>query len=144
MGIGLMALVVFLPRLLQTGHTWPQAAHSIYRTFDKPLFVLGIIFTILPTVLGASHSFFNTLLTSKLFNFIARISFCTYLMHLFPLMQFEVTRNYDLYMSTSDVFVLYTGILVLSLFLGLVLTLTVELPFANLQKHLMKKVLGGG
>jgi peptidoglycan/LPS O-acetylase OafA/YrhL len=38
--------------------------------------------TILPSILGIHHSFFNLILNAKALTFIARISFCTYLIHL--------------------------------------------------------------
>lgn len=47
---------------------------------------------------------------------------------------FIYDRPYDVYFSVLDSLVVYLGFLVLSLALGLILTLTVEVPFANLLK----------
>ncbi len=134
LGIGLMAMVVFVPRSFQIGTYWPQLAHSIYWTFSRAIFVFGTILTILPTMLGHSHSFFNFILTAKLLQFIARISFCTYLIHVMVIYQFTYTRNYDIYYAIIDTFVVYLGILTLCLFFGFLMTVFVELPFAKLQK----------
>jgi peptidoglycan/LPS O-acetylase OafA/YrhL len=129
-----MSFVGFIPRDLQVGHEWPQIAHSFYWGFSKPIFLLGMVLTILPTMLGHSHSFFNTLLTSKSFHYIARISFCTYLVHLMVLYNYFFTRNYDIYYGIVDQFITYLGMLIISLALGFLLTVFVELPFAKLQK----------
>lgn len=133
-GFGLMALVAFLPRNLQTGSHWSQLAMSFYWGFSKPVFLFGLILTILPSTLGFSHSFFNLILTPKIFHFIARISFCTYLVHLMILYQFIFTRNYNIYFNLIDTFQAYMGMLMLSLFFGFLLTVIVELPFAKLQR----------
>lgn len=70
----------------------------------------------------------------------ARVSFCTYLIHLMVVFRFSYTRAYDVYYRLIDTFVLYMGLLVLSLFLGFWLTMLVELPFANLLKIGLEKV----
>ena len=132
-----MSLVAFIPRSLQTGTAWPQINHSLYWGLSKPVFLLGMGMTILPTMLGHSHSFFNLILTPKLFHFIARISFCTYLVHLMVLYYFILSRNYDIYYNTIDNFIVYLGLLTVSLFYGFISTVLVELPFAKIQKEVM-------
>jgi len=132
-----MAFVTFIPRLLQVGYVWPQSLHSLYISLSKIIFIFGVICTVLPTTLGFKHSFLNLILTPKIFHFIARISFCTYLVHLMIVFQFVYTRTYDLYYNITDMFVVYMGILVISLFFGFLMTLIIEVPFSNLQKELM-------
>ncbi len=53
--------------------------------------------------------------------------------------RFIYTRNYDIYYDPLDAFVLYLGLLVLSLVVGFVMTLTIEVPFSNLLKMFMEK-----
>ncbi len=129
-----MAFVAFIPRSLQTGTQWPQYLHSLYWTLSKPIFLFGLILTVLPTTLGFRHSFFNLILTPKIFHFIAKVSFCTYLVHLMILFQVINTRNYNFYYTINGIFVFYSGILALSLLFGTIVTVMVELPFGNLQK----------
>ena len=95
--------------------------------------------TLLPSILGAK-SVFGLMLNAKALTFIARISFCTYLVHLIILYGFVLERTYDVYYDIIDNFVLYNGILVLSLACGFIMTLFIELPFANLLKLMLKKV----
>lgn len=113
---------------------------SFYWGLSKPIFLIGMIMTILPTILGYTHSIFNMLLTPKIFYFIARISFCTYLVHLLIVYQFLFTRNYNTYYNIIDTFTFYLGLLIVSLFFGFLLTIFVELPFAKLQKEVMNKL----
>lgn len=81
--------------------------------------------TILPSLLGIRHSFFRLILCSKILSFIAKISFCTYLVHLMVVYGFIYDRSYDIYYSLLDIFVIYVGLLVICLALGFVLTVTV-------------------
>ena len=120
-----------------SGNYWPQFGHSLYYALSKPLFIFGMMMTVLPSCLGITHSFFNFLLTAKVFIFIARISFCTYLVHLMVMLKVIYDRTYDIYYEVFDVFSIYLGVLVISLFFGFILTMTAELPFANLLKMLM-------
>ena len=112
---------------------------STYIVLSKPVFILGMIMVVLPSCLGVKHSFFNLILTAKAFIWIARVSFCTYLVHLMIIDKFIVGRFYDVYYNITDTWVLYLSWLVMSLFFGFLLTVTVELPFANLLKLAFEK-----
>jgi len=136
-GIGLMVLVTFIVRPLQTGSHWPQEAHSFYLVLSKPVFIFGMILTVLPSILGIRHSFFALILNVKLFAWIARISFCSYLVHLMVIVWYYYTRTYDVYYKFQDTFATYMGLLTLSLFFGFIMTMLVELPFSNLLELLM-------
>ena len=132
-----MALVTFIVRPLQTGSHWPQVAHYLYLVLSKPVFIFGMILTVLPSILGISNSFFALILNVKIFAWIARISFCTYLVHLMLILGYYYSRTYDVYYKVQDTFATYVGLLTLSLFFGFIMTMLVELPFANLLKLLM-------
>ena len=125
LGIGLMSLVTFIPRPLQTGSHWPQLAHCLYFILSKPIFTFGLILTVLPSCLGLRHSFFALILNAKIFSWIARISFCTYLVHVLILYCYIFSRTYDVYYVPVDTFVIYFGLLVICLFFGFVLTIFV-------------------
>ena len=45
-----------------------------------------------------------------------------------------ILRTNDIYYNLVDMFVLYIGLLVVSLFFGFIATITIELPFANMLK----------
>jgi peptidoglycan/LPS O-acetylase OafA/YrhL len=93
---------------------------------------------VIPTALGIKRSFFELILNSKLFMVIARISFCTYLVHLMVLYQVIYVQNNDFYYDLTIMFEIYMGVLVLSLLLGFLLTVLVEVPLSNLLKSIMK------
>ena len=90
--------------------------------------------TFLPSILGIRHSIINTILTAKVFFFLARISFCTYLVHLFVIFQFLYTRSYDVYYDIKETFTMFMGLVPIILFLGIVMTLLIEVPFGNMLK----------
>jgi len=51
--------------------------------------------------------------------------------------RFIYNRTYDFYYTLKDIFVINFGLLVICLFFGFLLTMLVELPFANLLKITM-------
>lgn len=97
-----------------------------------------MLMVIFPTILGCQGSFFKTLLDNTLFNFLAKISFCTYLIHLIVITQYTNSRTYDYYYSIPNGFPLYLGCLVVSCFLGFLMTIFIEVPCSVWQKELMK------
>ena len=98
--------------------------------------------TFLPSILGIRHSIINTILTARVFFFIARISFCTYLVHLFVVYQYLYTRSYDVYYDIKETFSVFIGLVPIILFLGVVMTLVIEVPFGNMLKMAMARDRG--
>ena len=72
----------------------------------------------------------------KIFTWIARVSFCTYLVHLIVIEHFLFSRFFDVYYNIIDLWVVYASLLASSLFFGFVATMTIEVPFANMLKLL--------
>ena len=70
----------------------------------------------------------------------AKISFCTYLVHLIILIQYIFSRTEDSYYSIIDAFPAYLGCLVLSCFFGFLVTLFVEMPFSQWLKEGVSKL----
>jgi peptidoglycan/LPS O-acetylase OafA/YrhL len=54
--------------------------HAIYLSLGKVPFVLGLYLMVLPSLLEVKNVSF-LLLDTKFFNFIAKVSFVTYLLH---------------------------------------------------------------
>ena len=84
----------------------------------------------------------NDLLSWGLWAPISKISFMTYLFHISPNGEYMEMQDYTVDVSfwlLTQIFVAQVGF---DLFLGLIGCLTLELPFGNVQKLLMQKVLG--
>ena len=90
--------MVFIPRDLQIGHTWPQIGHSTYLAFSKIIFVLAVTLVMLPAILGIPD-FVNFLCDTRFFNFIGKISFWTYLIHYMVIMRNSYNIKYTLYFT---------------------------------------------
>lgn len=70
----------------------------------------------------------------------AKISFCTYLVHLIILIQYIFSRTEDSYYSIIDAFPAYLGCLVLSCFFGFLVTVFVEVPCSQWLKEAVSKL----
>ena len=84
----------------------------------------------------------NDLLSWGLWAPISKISFMTYLFHISPNWEYMEMQDYTVDVSfwlLTQIFVAQVGF---DLFLGLIGCLTLEMPFGNVQKLLMQKVLG--
>ena len=140
-GVIIIFTVMFIQRTNQNEHFWVQLMHSLYLTYAKTIFVMGMSLAVLPSLLGV-ESFVHFLMDTKLFNFIAKVSFCTYLVHVIIIYQFIGKLSVDLYYSYLNEYALYAAHAVLSILWGFVLCLVVEIPFSKLQKVLMGKLMG--
>lgn len=134
LGLSIIIFIVVIPRTLQVGHKWPQAVHSMYLTFSKLFFVIGVSMLVTPTLVGIKNDLFYFLMDTKLFNFIAKISFWTYLIHYMVIEHSCYVQKLDYYYDTDDVFTLYVPIAIIAMAFGLVGTLLIEVPFAKLEK----------
>ena len=97
-----MLFLLFLPRNLQVGNTWPQVAHSFYLAFSKILFVLSITMLMLPATVGIKD-FVNFLCDTTLFSIIGKISFWAYLIHYMVIMRNSYNLKYTIYFTPLEV-----------------------------------------
>lgn len=78
-----------------------------------------------PSLLGIKNDWFFFLMDTKVFNFIAKISFWTYLIHYMVVEYVSFTQKIDYYYNVGDVFTLYFPVALISMFFGFVGTVLV-------------------
>ena len=91
-----------------------------------------------PSLLGIKNDLVYFLMDTKLFNFIAKISFWTYLIHYMVIEHTVYIQKLDFYYNVHDVMTLYIPVAIISMAFGLAGTLLVEVPFAKLEKMLFE------
>ena len=131
-GFCLMMFIILIPRTLQVGHKWPQAMHSIYLTFGKLFFVIGVSMMVTPSLLGVKNDLVFFLMDTKFFHFIGKISFWTYLIHYNLIVIVLFSQKVDFYYEAINILPVYFPIVIMSLGCGFIGTLLVEMPFAHL------------
>ena len=105
LGFAIMLFLIFIPRTLQVGTEWPQELHSLYQATAKVFFVGALSLMLMPSLSGSKQSIVRFLMDTNFFNFIAKISFCTYLIHLTVLNIWLQSRTYDRYYTIVPIFV---------------------------------------
>lgn len=130
-----------IPRTNQGENHWPQFVHSFYLTYAKIAFVFGLSLTLLPSIIlpvdpdkSSSKLIVRFLLDTKFFNFIAKVSFWTYLIHLTLLLLYFGSSTTDFYYTFSSVFVIFVAMSIFSILLATFFVYLVESPFSKLQK----------
>jgi peptidoglycan/LPS O-acetylase OafA/YrhL len=139
-GVFLGTFICFIPRTGQNEHNWPQLAHSLYLTYGKTGFVVAVSLIVLPSLLGM-NSFVRFILDTKLFNFIGKVSYCTYLVHLIFITYWMYAQFTNFYFGPIATYVIFLTTSIASIFFGFILSILVEIPFAKFQKQLMSKLL---
>lgn len=79
---------------------------------------------------------------TKIFSYIAKISFWTYLIHLTILLLAFGSTKIDFYYAMTPAFVLFVSFSVMSMLSGTVFFYLVEAPFSKIQKSLLTKLQG--
>ena len=105
LGFAIMLFLVFIPRTLQVGAEWSQELHSLYQATAKVFFVGALSLMLMPSLYGSKQSIVRFIMDTNFFNFIAKISFCTYLIHLTVLNIWLQSRTYDRYYTIVPMFV---------------------------------------
>ena len=85
-----------------------------------------------PSLLGIKNDLFFFMMDTKLFNFIAKISFWTYLIHYMVIEHACYTQKIDYYYKVGDIFTLYFPVALIAMAFGFVGTVLVEVPFGKL------------
>lgn len=78
---------------------------------------------------------------TKAFNYVAKVSFCTYLVHVTILFWYYGKLKVDFYFSIGPIYFLFLAMTVYSILVGTVLVYLVEAPFTKLQKLFLGKIL---
>ena len=113
----------------------------MYLSTGKVFFVLGMYMSILPSLLDIPNFTFF-IMDTGFFNFIAKVSFWTYLIHYMVVLQITYRQKIDFYYSVGDIIPVYIPTAAISVFLGFIGTITVEVPFGKMEKMLMNKLMG--
>lgn len=99
LGLLICTTIILIPRTAQgDNHKWSQLSHSLFLTYSKLIFVIGIAIIILPSLLG-TNSIVRFTMDTKIFNLIAKISFWTYLIHLTIMYRWIFSMQIDFYYS---------------------------------------------
>jgi peptidoglycan/LPS O-acetylase OafA/YrhL len=121
----ILSFVTFFPRMLQLGYDWPQWFHSMCINFGRILYPFSITLILLPTILGIKNSFFTTILDTKFFNFVSRISYGIFLIHGMVIFHINWSNKQDTYLSINNTYVNTLSAIAQSCLLGFITTITV-------------------
>lgn len=112
-----MIFVITIPRTSQVGYLWGRLENSLYLTFSKILFMIGLSLLIFPSLLGF-NSIINAILNNKFTHIVSKISFMVYLTHLFVILQYSFNKKTESYYSIVPLFNLFIAHATLALIIA--------------------------
>ena len=126
-------LMFFPNEIVKDNKAWTQTFQWIFITFSRTFYIFGLFCVTIccllniPDVVGFIANW-------KIWGFIARISFCAYLVHFFVIQRSYFNyRQSNLFSNESLIYWTVADIFI-TLAVALVLSLLVEIPFMNLEK----------
>jgi len=140
-GAAIIITLVFCVRPLQLDDkAWPDWAHVTFRAFQKSLYVIALTMLITPILLG-DHNLLKRFLAHPIFIPLARLSFSAYLVHLFFVYKNYMDLPFSFHMTYANGTLNTISNAAFSFLGGLILSLTVEIPMANIEAGYLS---GGG
>ena len=133
-GLFLINFIIFFPkRLIDDKSAFSQTFQWIFITFSRTFYVFGL-FCVTVCCLLNIPDIIGFIAGWKIWGFIARISFCAYLVHFFVIQRSYFNyRQSNLFSNESLIYWTIADLLI-SLAVALVLSLLVEIPFMNIEK----------
>ncbi|EAS07221.1 acyltransferase family protein (macronuclear) [Tetrahymena thermophila SB210] len=140
LGLFLIFFLIFGPRPLQVNgqNYWNQGFQNFWFGTCRTIYVVGIILVLLPGMCG-SQDFLMKVMSSKIFQFIAKLTFQGYLIH-YIVLTFSLWNFKDsLYVNNENILQLYSTELVFTLSLSLLFVILIEQPFTNLANIIFNR-----
>ncbi|KAL4453984.1 hypothetical protein ABPG74_003867 [Tetrahymena malaccensis] len=136
-GLSLIFALIFGPRSLQVNgkNTWNKHFQHIWYGTCRPLYVIGVTLILLPGMCG-SNDLIMRVMSSKIFQLLAKLTYQGYLIH-FIILSYSVWSFKDsIYLNNENILQLYSAELIIVLFLAFLFVLIFEQPFTNLANIL--------
>lgn len=133
-------LIIWLPKsyIVNGRQSWPTLVQNLWNAFVRFVYCFAVGLVCIPCMMG-SKDFVVKILGSKAFTFLARITYCSYLVHYMCLqvqiMSLGQGQQWS-YTISSALFVL--GVVLAIIFASL-MNLVIELPFMNLDGLLFNR-----
>ena len=145
-GIGIILFVIWIVTPLTTNpDAWSNNISYIWSAISRLLFVIGVALFSLPSLFGKNR-FFTAIFNNDFFLVMARISYCGYLVHLIIIEGMVNNQKGEFIPTNLDMFYDWSGTMMITTFLSIVLIVLIESPCVNLEityltKRHVKKVL---
>lgn len=126
-------LIFFPNELTHDPNAWTQTFQWIFLTFGRTFYIFGLWSVTICCLLNIPD-IVGYIANWKIWGFIARISFCAYLIHFIVIQRSVQNYRQANYFSNESLFYWSVADIVITLVAATVLCLLVELPFMNLEK----------
>jgi len=134
MGLFWINFLIFFPnQLTQDQGAWSQTFQWIFITFSRTFYVFGLFCVTICCLLNIPD-IVGFIANWKIWGFLARISFCAYLVHFFVIQRSLYNYRQSNYFSNESLVYWTIADIIISLVVATVLSLLVEIPFMNLEK----------
>jgi peptidoglycan/LPS O-acetylase OafA/YrhL len=141
LGLAIMLALVFVLRQLQvTPDSWPIWVQVTWRAFQKGFYVIAMTMFILPILLG-DNNIVKKFLAHPIFVPLARLSFTAYLVHLFWVYKNYYDLPFSFHITYTNGTLNTISNAAISFGTGLILSLVMEVPMANIESNYLS---GGG
>ena len=119
---------------------WAESADVIYITFARTIFAIGFAGEIFLCYIG-SGGFIDWFFSWHIFHVLAKLTFAAYLFHFIVIEIYFLSFPHLPYLSDADAIMFFFACGVMTFVIAFALHMTVELPFAKLERVLLTPIL---
>lgn len=140
MGLFWINFLIFFPNeILQDNNAWSQTFQWIFITFSRSFYIFGLFCVTICCLLNIPDAV-GFICNWKIWGFIARLSFCAYLVHFFVIQRSLFNYRQSNYFSNESLVYWTIADIIITLVVAFFLSILVEVPFMNLEKVLKDRL----
>jgi len=132
-GISMVSFIVFIRNDYFVNNNWTTLENALYNTFSRPFFITGLIFVMLPLLVGHGKPL-QTFLGGSFWTPLARLTYSVYLLHVLIIVWFFFRLRQNFYANNAFLTFIFFAVLIMSHLLAVPFTLLLEVPSLSFEK----------
>ncbi|KAM3134927.1 hypothetical protein pb186bvf_012927 [Paramecium bursaria] len=116
---------------------WPMWFQNIWHGICRSVFVIGLSIVVIPSIIGM-RDIFILFMSQITFRFMAKISFCGYLLHYIFIIVVIGLYYESPEFSEITLYQSFFGVTAITIIFGSLMTLFIEIPLSKLEKRLLQ------
>ncbi|CEM15783.1 unnamed protein product [Vitrella brassicaformis CCMP3155] len=137
----LMLFLIYIQWTANKDHpvVWTQVENSLFLTFSRGAWAVGLTWYVYLCALGHAP-ITNFFLSWGFWSPLARVTYSSYLIHLAIILMWFFARPYQEYYYDGEMYLYVPGFIFISYVTAIFISLLVEAPVMNLEKHLLAQL----
>ncbi|EFA86774.1 hypothetical protein PPL_00579 [Heterostelium album PN500] len=133
LAFGITFFFTYIPYTSFQGSGWTKVDNALYNGFAHTMFTVGLALFMVATFYGHG-GLMSAFLRLKIFNYLSKLTYATYLVHPIVLYTYYYSRTTFLHYSPIEFSWLFAGNILFAFSIAFIIHLTIEKPFIQIER----------